>query len=202
MSAKVSYNKNFSFGTSRSILSRLRNPVILAVILLLADNYLLAADPVRINPESDRTSNGTGKVSVPVEPRFRVFALKHISAEQAKNLLAEANLGTVSQLPTANMILVTAQPHQLTKASAILKLFDATTPVVMKAILPASAAGSLPLNEQIAAEIGNISIGSFSNPPSGVGKAKAIIDVHDDSVVAIAPADQLDKIIKAIGRYD
>jgi type II secretory pathway component GspD/PulD (secretin) len=164
----------------------LRNPFILAVILFLAGNYLLAAE----------------KGSVGTNPRFRVFALKHISAEQAKSLLAKAKLGTVSQLPTANMILVTGQPRQLIKANAVLKLFDAETPVVMKAILPASAAGSLPSNEQIAAEIGNMSIGSFSNPPSGVGKAKAIIDVHDDSVVAIAPADQLDKIIEAIGRSD
>jgi type II secretory pathway component GspD/PulD (secretin) len=82
-----------------------------------------------------------------------------------------------------------------------LKLVDAATPVIMKAILPASAAGRLPLSEQIAAEVGDISIGSFSNPPSDVGKAKAIIDVHDDSVVAIAPADQIDQIIEVIGRY-
>ena len=188
MPAKISYNRNFG--------------LILAVTLLFAGSYLLAADPVRINPERDRNSNVADRRSIPVEPRFRVFALKHISAEQAKSFLAEAKLGTVSQLPAANMILVTAQPRQLIKASAILKLVDATTPVVMKAILPASAAGSLPLNEQIAAEVGNISIGSFSNPPSGVGKAKAIIDVHDDSVVVIATADQLDKIIEAIGRYD
>ncbi len=187
MPAKISYNRNFG--------------LILAVTLLFAGSYLLAADPVRINPERDRNSNVADRSSIPVKPRFRVFALKHISAEQAKSFLAEAKLGTVSQLPTANMILVTGQPRQLIKASAILKLVDATTPVVMKAILPASAAGSLPLNEQIAAEVGNISIGSFSNPPTGVGKAKAIIDVHNDAVVLIAPADQLEKIIEAIGRY-
>jgi len=188
MPAKISYNRNFG--------------LILAVTLLFAGSYLLAADPVRINPERDRNSNVADRSSIPVEPRFRVFALKHISAEQAKSFLAEAKLGTVSQLPAANMILVTGQPRQLIKASAILKLVDAKTPFVMKAILPASAAGNLPLNEQIAAEVGNISIGSFSNPPSGVGKAKAIIDVHDDAVVLIAPADQLEKIIEAIGRYD
>jgi type II secretory pathway component GspD/PulD (secretin) len=176
------------------------NTFILSVILLPGSSYLFAAEPVRINPETGRTSNGTGKTSVPVEPRFRVFALKHISTEQARNILVEADLGTVSQLPAEKMILVTGQPRQLVKASAVLKLFDAETPVVMKAILPASAAGSLPSNEQIAAEIGNMSIGSFSNPPSGIGMDKAIIDVHDDSVVVIATAEKLDKIIEAIGR--
>ncbi len=184
MSAKVIFNRNFNTVTSKRILSRLVNPFILAIILLLFSSSLSAAE----------------KGSVAVKPRFRVFALKHISTEQARNILVDADLGTVSQLPADNMILVTGQPRQLIKASALLKLFDAEKPVVMKAILPASAVGLLPPNEQIEAEIGNMSIGSFSNPPSGVGKDKAIIDVHNDSVVAIAPAEKLDKIIEAIGR--
>jgi type II secretory pathway component GspD/PulD (secretin) len=166
------------------------NSLILAVILLSWSNTLFAAD----------------EGPVVVEPRFRVFALKHISTEQAKNILAEAELGTVSQLPADSMILVTGQPRQLIKASAVLKLFDAETPVVMKAILPASAAGNLPSNEQIAAEIGNMSIGSFSNPPGGVGMDeaidKAIIDVHDDSVVVIATAEKLAAINEALGISD
>ena len=173
MPAKTIYNRNISF--------------VLAVTLLLGSSYLIAAD----------------KGSVVVEPRFRVFALKHMSTEQAKNILVEADLGTVSQLPADGMILVTGQPRQLIKASAVLKLFDAETPVVMKAILPASAAGNLPSNELIATEIGNMSIGSFSNPPLGVeGEDKAIIDVHDGSVVVIATAEKLAAIIEAVGRSD
>jgi type II secretory pathway component GspD/PulD (secretin) len=162
------------------------NTLILAVILLLFSSTLFAAD----------------EGPIVVKPRFRVFALKHISTEQAKNIIVEADLGTVSELPADNMILVTGQPRQLIKASAFLKLFDAETPVVMKAILPASAVYILPSNEQIAEEIGNMSVGSFSNPPSGIGKDKAIIDVHDDSVVVIATAEKLAAIIEAIGRSD
>lgn len=184
MSVKTYYNRNFGFGASKRILPRLVRPFMLAVTFLFASGYVLAAE------------NGT----VVVEPRYSVFALKHISVEQAKKFLADARLGTVSQLPGANMILVTAQPRQLTRVSAILKLVDAETPFVMRAILPASSAGDLPLNEQIAARVGDISIGTFSNPPSGIGKAKAIIDIHDDSLVAIAPADQIEKIIGAIGK--
>ncbi|HIJ52688.1 MAG TPA: hypothetical protein HPP66_05980 [Planctomycetes bacterium] len=201
MAAKTIYHRNVGFGNLRRIISRLGKAFILSVTLVLASSYLLAADPVRSNPEGAQTSNGAVSGSVPVQARYRVFAFRHISTEQARNFLAEARLGTVSQLPTANMLLVTAQPRQLIKATAILKIIDADTPFVMKAILPASAAKNLPLNEQIAAEIGGISIGSFSHPPSGVGKAKAIIDVHDDAVVVIAPADQLDKIIEAVEKY-
>ncbi len=136
------------------------------------------------------------------EPRYRVFALKHISVDQARKYLSEAKLGTVSQLPTTNMILVTAQSHQLIKAGAIMQVVDSERPYVMKALFPASTAAKLPLNEQIAAEVGDMAIGGFSNPPSGIGKTKAIIDIHDDAVVVVAPADQLQNIIKAIEKYD
>ena len=201
MAAKTSYHRNFSFGAPKRILTRLGKTFILALTLVLASSYLLAADPVRSNPEGAQTSNGAVSGSVPVQARYRVFAFRHISTEQAKNFLTEARLGTASQLPAANMLLVTAQPRQLIKATAILRLIDADTPFVMKAILPASAAKNLPSNEQIAAAVGGISIGSFSHPPTGTEKVKAIIDVHDDAVVAIAPADQLEQIIEAIEKY-
>jgi len=56
---------------------------------------------------------------------FRVFSLRRISAEQGKKYLAELEIGTVSQLPSPNTLLVTAQRPELTKVSAILKLVDA-----------------------------------------------------------------------------
>jgi type II secretory pathway component GspD/PulD (secretin) len=130
--------------------------------------------------------------------RYRVFSLKHISAEQGKKYLAEAGVGTVSQLPGVNALLVTAQPEELIKASAILELVDAEEPFYIKAIFPASEVTKFPSNEQIAAKVGDISIGTFSNPPSGTAKTKAIIDVHNDAVIAVAPDGQLERIISAI----
>jgi hypothetical protein len=172
MPAKLSHIRNFIF--------------ILAITFLFAGSCLLAA-------EKGSDSGG---------PRYRVFAFKHISVEQAKKYLADARLGTVSQLPTTNMILVTASPRQLVKASAILKIVDSERPYVMKSICPASAASDLPLNEQIAAAMGdNILIGTFSSPPHGADKTKVIIDIHDGSVVAIAPAALLDRIVETIERY-
>jgi len=90
-----------------------------------------------------------------------------------------------------------------------LKLVDAKEPFVIKAIFPASSVKNLPSNEQIAAEVGNISIGTFSEPPAptasflrsktaGAAKSMAIIDIHNDAVIAVAPASQLEKIITAI----
>jgi type II secretory pathway component GspD/PulD (secretin) len=130
--------------------------------------------------------------------RYRVFSLKHISAEQGKKYLAEVGVGTVSQLPGVNTLLVTAQPEELVKASAILELVDAEESFDIKTIFPASDVAKFPSNEQIAAKVGDISIGTFSNPPSGTAKTKVILDVHNGSVIAVAPAGQIERIISAV----
>jgi type II secretory pathway component GspD/PulD (secretin) len=139
-----------------------------------------------------------GRNSQPVQ--YKIFTLKHISAELGKKYLAEMGIGTVSQLPGTSTILVTAQSSELTKAMAILKLVDAGEEFAIKAICSASENENLPSNEQVAAKVGDISIGTFSSPPEDQAPVKAIIDVHNDFVVAIAPAGLLEKIVSAIGQ--
>jgi len=134
--------------------------------------------------------------------RFRVFDLKYISAEQGKKYLAEIGVGTVSHLPGTAALLVTAQPDELIKAKAVLGLVDSREPFVVDAILPASMAKNIPSNEQIAAQVGNISIGRFSNPPDNDGAANAIIDIHNDSLVIIAPASRFGEIAFAIEQLE
>jgi general secretion pathway protein D len=163
---------------------------ICAVTVVLSGGCLFAAEQGAASPRGEATGSGVA--------RYRVFSLKHISAEQGKKYLAEAGVGTVSQLPGREVLLVTAQPEELIKASAILELVDAEEPFYIKVIFPASEVTKFPSNEQIAAKVGDISIGTFSNPPSGTAKTKAIIDVHNGSVIAVAPDGQLERIISAI----
>lgn len=158
--------------------------VLVAVTLFSGGSYLFAADQ----------KDALGPVGV------KGFSLKHISAQQGRQFLAGLKLGTVSQLPGTNMLLLTARPGEITKAAAVLELVDADTKeqFVVKAICPASQAKNLPPKERIAAVIGNISLGDFSNPPEPNAVARAIIDVHNDVVLAIAPASLAEKIISAI----
>ncbi|MFQ6034494.1 MAG: secretin N-terminal domain-containing protein [Sedimentisphaerales bacterium] len=158
--------------------------MVLAVSLLLCSGYLLAA--------GQSAGSETRTVG------HKVFTLTHIPAEQGKKYLRELNLGTVSQLPKTNSLLVTGQPQELAKAITILKLVDAKEQFVIRAILPASAAKSLPSNNQIANVVGDILIGNFSNPPVDTASAKAIIDIHNGAVLAIAPASQVEKIVSVI----
>ncbi len=202
MAAKLSYNRTLGSHKAGAFV------FILAATLFLCSSYVLAADSVR--NKSSGTSNGTEMGADSGPPRYRVFSLRHIPAEQGKKYLAEARVGTVSQLPGLNVLLVTAQRGELIKASAILKLVDAKEPFVIKAFFPPWGVKNLPSNEQIAAKVGNISIGTFSEPPAlaasflrgktaKAAKSKAIIDIHNDAVIAVAPARELEKIITAIG---
>jgi len=140
------------------------------------------------------------------ETGYKIFPLEHISVEQGKKYLAEVMTGTVTHFPASSALLVTAEPHELIKAKAILDLVDGPEKYVVKSILPVSAARKIPSNEQIASKLNlsltrGISIGSFSNPPDKEAKTKAIIDIHNDAVIAVAPAGLLEKIVSVIGQF-
>lgn len=154
----------------------------LIVTFLLGSNCLFAAE------QADASER----------PGYDIFLLKHISVEQGKKYLAELGIGTVSNFPGSSALLVTAQPRELTKAKAIMNLVDVQEKFAVEEVLLASAGGNMPSNEQVATKLGNISIGSFSNPPTGQSNARAIIDIHNDAVVVVAPVNKLEKILSTI----
>ncbi len=159
------------------------------VIFLLAGNRIFAAE----------------QASAPEEAAYRILSLKHISVEQGEKYLSEVITGTVTHVPGTSALIVTARPSELTKARAVLDLVDGPQPFVIKKLLPLSVARKIPSNEQIAAKLSpaltrGISIGNFSDPPSAKASDRAIIDIHNNAVIAIAPAGLLEKIVAAIGQ--
>jgi len=155
----------------------------LTATFLIAGNCLFAAEPTGVSKEAG----------------YIIYPLKYISVEQGKKYLTGIMTGTVTHFPGSSSLLITAEPRELNKAKAILDLVDGPEQFVVKAILPVSAARNMPSNEQLAAKLTTsitrgVSIGSFSNPPDKNAHTKAIIDIHNDAVIAIAPLSLLDKI--------
>lgn len=141
------------------------------------------------------------KATVPA--RYMTRALRHISVDKGKSYISELNLGTASQLPKTNMLLITADPHRLVKASGLLMVVDSEKGYVIEKICPASDFNNLPWSEKIASEVGKIVIGTFANPPRQTSSDdKAIIDVHEGSVILIAPADKAKEIISIIKKLE
>jgi general secretion pathway protein D len=143
---------------------------------------------------------------------YKIFPLEHISVEQGKNYLSGIITGTVTHFPGTSALLVTPQPdkltdakYELTKAKAILDLVDGPEQYAVKAILPVSVVRNMPSNEQLALSLTDsitrgVSIGSFSNPPDEKAHTKAIIDIHNDQVIAIVPVRLLNRLVSAIGQ--
>jgi general secretion pathway protein D len=149
--------------------------------------------PVVSSPAADTASPSDTTTSS--TDRYRAFLLKYISPQQGKQFLAEANITNVSQINDSNTLLITAKPDVLVKAAALLAMVDSREKYAVKVLLPASDANRLPSADTMAAEIGKISIGTFYNIPGGTGY-KAIIDTHEDKLIAIAPVAVMDKFVE------
>lgn len=139
------------------------------------------------------------------EAAYIILYLKHISVEQGEKYLSEVVTGTVTHVPGTSALVVTAKPSELTKARTVLDLVDGPQPFVIKKLLPLSAARKIPSNVQIAAKLSptltrGVSIGNFTEPPSAKASDRAIIDIHNNNVIAIASAGLMEKIVAAIGQ--
>jgi len=135
--------------------------------------------------------------------QYKVISLSNIPAEQGIKYLTDLRLGTVSQIRGTNALLVTALPYELNKAAVILRLVDTKEQFVVRSLFPASRVQTLPSNERIATVAATglpdgISIGSFSRPPSDVASTRAVIDIHNNMVIVVAPASRVDTIVSAI----
>ena len=159
--------------------------VVLLMALALCGRPLFAVEA--------NAPSGPARNAVAGEARqHEVIPLTNISPERAKEFLNRLKIGTASRLPNTNRLLVTAEPGELRKAVILLNLVDTRTEFDIKELVPAS--GKAPSNVQIATAVGGLTIGTFAHPPQDTGKMRAIVDVHNGKLVAIAPAFQLDDI--------
>jgi general secretion pathway protein D len=131
--------------------------------------------------------------------RTRVFSLKYVPSQKVKEYLVKLKIGdTISQLPVNNALIVTAPAPDLIKATSIVKLVDVDSEdeFVIKALAQGPDAMKRPSNQQIAQLLGDISIGTFLDPPTSA--PAAILDIHNDALVLLAPKQQLNRISQAI----
>ncbi len=121
-------------------------------------------------------------------PRSQVFSLRTITVEQGMAFLSDLGLSAVSPAPKGAGLLVEASLEELRNAAVVLDLVDVNEPYVVQRLAPAAEVRGLPSNEQLAESIGNITIGTFAAPPAQGRDPRAVIDIHADSVWAVAPA--------------
>ena len=128
-----------------------------------------------------------------------LFSFSHITAEQGRKYLADAQVGDISHLPGSPTVLVTSSnASELQKARIIKDIVDCSEEYAVKIIPSSSIKKGIPSAKQIMENIGTIAIGSFSNPPASYGNARTIVDSCKDGVIIIAPSRMVDRITNTI----
>ncbi len=132
--------------------------------------------------------------------RNSVYKLKHITAENAKKTLIALKIGThINQIGKMEALIITTNnPQDLKKAASIIGLIDSKQEFVVRTIIASADPQKLPKNEDIAAEIGDITIGTLQDPPSEKEKPQVIVDFHNSDLIAIGLQSSVDKIAKAV----
>jgi type II secretory pathway component GspD/PulD (secretin) len=131
--------------------------------------------------------------------RSRVRKLKHIPAEDAKKLLIELQLSTDISILNQNALLVTSDNSlNLIKSSSVLELIDSTQLFAVTTITPPDPAAKPPDPETISAQLNNLPVGTFLEPPLAGDKPAAIVDIHNGTWVIIAPNNLLEPIVQYI----
>ncbi|MGB8226064.1 MAG: secretin N-terminal domain-containing protein, partial [Sedimentisphaerales bacterium] len=131
--------------------------------------------------------------------RVRIFTLRNITAQQAKDYLQSAQIAdTVLAIPGTTAISVAGSPEQLVYASTVVKLVDANEKYNVQ-FLDIEPNKPLPATEKIDAQLGReYSFGSLTEGPVSTAAVKAIVCQYKDKLLIIAPEEQKDKITEAV----
>ena len=145
-------------------------------------------------------NNGESTLSESGEQQ--VFDLEHIAREQCIAYLCQLGFDEVSPVPLAYAVSVTGSPEQLRRAGLVLGLVDVKEEFVIKSLGPASVVRTLPSNTQIARALGDIRIGTFTEPPQTDKQSRGIIDIQGDSVIAILPVRHREQLLDLLEQAD
>ena len=131
--------------------------------------------------------------------RVRIFNLRNITAQQAKDYLVGAQVAdTILAIPGTTAVSVTGKPEELVQAGTILKLVDSPERFDVQ-LLDIDADKTLPKPEVIDKQLGqDYSVGTLMENPNSKAIVKAVVDTHKDKLLIISPQGQTQKITEAV----
>jgi general secretion pathway protein D len=131
--------------------------------------------------------------------RVRIFTLRNIGAQQAKDYLEQAQIvDTVLAIPGTTAVSITGSPEQLVYASTVIRLVDANDKFDVQ-LLDITPNQKLPAVEKIEEQLGRgYSIGSLLEGPASGAVVKAIACMYKGKLLIIKPQEQTNKITEAV----
>jgi type II secretory pathway component GspD/PulD (secretin) len=128
----------------------------------------------------------------------RLYKLNNLSCQQCQASLTKLKIDDFPQINDPNSIIVRSTSELLNKVNLVIELIDSGDKYAIENLGNASNVRNLPSNSQLSALIGNINIGTFSQPPQKGNKQRAIIDIFGDSVFAIIPAQYREQLLSLL----
>ena len=148
------------------------------------------------------THNSLAPNPSPVNIEQKIFELTWLSCDEAQAFMSYLGLGTQSASMAPQELSVKGTASDIYRTGIVLNLVDCNTPYTLECLGPVAIARDLPTNNQIAAAMGHVAIGTFANPPIGAETPKILMDIHKDKVVAIIPEALYPRLQDAIqGKY-
>jgi len=125
----------------------------------------------------------------------KVYTLKAQEIEQARAILSRLDIEITTPTSEPSGLAVRGSARDLRTAAVVLDLIiGSKESYLIESLGSLSAARALPSNAQIARGIGNLALGTFSDPPlTGVSR-RGIIDFDKDQVWVIATAEVQNEI--------
>lgn len=131
--------------------------------------------------------------------RVRIFTLRNISAERAKEYLTTAQVAdTIVVIPNTTALSVAGKPEELVYATVVLKLVDSNEAFDVQ-MLDVEQGKSMPLPGEIEKKLGSgYSVGSLLEGTTLGATVKTIVDIHKGKLLIISPASQTAKITETV----
>ncbi len=137
------------------------------------------------------------EVNEPV--RVRIFPMRNISGQQAKDFLTASKIPSSAVIiPGTNALSVTADPQMLVYAGNLLKLADNNEPYEIR-FFDIATGKQMPTNDVVEAKLGkNFSVGTLLEGTANSQAVKVIIDYINKQPVLISPKAETEAIVKII----
>ena len=135
--------------------------------------------------------------------RSRVYRIKHIAPDQAKQILTDLKLGNEISLLQQNAMIVTAYSSaDLVKATAVIGLVDSKTAYEIRTFgIPAQMLSEIQ-DKTLTVEVESLQVGTLRDAPMSKTEPGAIIDIHNGQLLVIAPKASMDKIAQEVVRLE
>jgi len=134
----------------------------------------------------------------------RTYKLRYLDFARSDMFLGALALEKVAYTSTAEGKIVSlwGTPAQVARAVAVLNVVDSAQSYCIENLGPASMMSTLPASTRIAAALGGITLGTFSEPPVTAQGPGAIIDVQGDAILAFIPVRYRDSLHRLLAKSD